>query len=59
MSGLAAGQGHVPGGFGSCLSCGGWEARPEGTMKAWWQQGSMADPMGRPKLFPLSSDQLE
>lgn len=56
---MAAGQEHVPGGLGSCLSRGGWEARPEGTVKAWGQQGSMAGPMGRRKLFPLSSDQLE
>lgn len=56
---LAAGQEHVPGGLGSCVSCGGWEARPEGTVKARGQQGSVAEPMGRHKLFPLSSDWLE
>lgn len=52
-------QEHVPGGLGSHLSRGGWEARPERTVKAWGQQGSVADPMGEHKLFLLLRDRLE
>lgn len=56
---LAVGQEYILGGLGPWHRLRGWEARPGGAVKVWWQQGGVADPVGKQKHFLPLHDRLE